>query len=701
MSSPYAIPVLAELEAEAIHTLREAAGQFQRPAVLDAGDEDSRCLRRLAERAFAPGAVPFPVIAPSAAQAGYDAVIDAARHAGEDSFWGLLSGRATLRSTRVSPLANWSESDVSRYLSAEPARAGLDLELLRFLLVGSAGDGKSTLLERMAKGAGASRHFTTGRRSFVATDTPGDVSHTRELAAGASSAELAIVVIDATRGVQAQTRRHTFICSLLGIPRLVVAINKMDLAGYSQERFDKLRRDFEAFAPRLSFKSITFLPVSAREGDNVLKPSRSMPWYPGQPLLDHLETVYIGGDRNLVDLRFPVQAVVRLGRERWYLGRVASGAVKPGDEVVVLPSHRRSRVREVRLHERSLDHAFAPLSLAVALADDIDAGRGAWLAHPRNLPHAARALDAMVIWLGEAPLAPGRVYLVKHGASSTRGSCAEVNYRMDADTLHRGGGGELQRNDIGRASFTLFEERFVDAYAHNRATGGFIVVDADTQATVGAGMIVDRESEPARVERGQEAKRVVVPHASKVTGADRARLLGQRAVTVWLTGLSGAGKSTLATELERYLVNAGRACYMLDGDNVRAGINRDLGFGPDDRRENIRRIAEVARLMNDAGLLVVTAFISPYRADRDMARGIIGTETFLEVFVDSPLGVCEARDPKGLYRKARKGEIPEFTGISAPYEAPESPALKVDTAACSVDACVGAVMDLIRTRARA
>jgi bifunctional enzyme CysN/CysC len=615
--------------------------------------------------------------------------------------------------------------------------------LLRFVIAGSVDDGKSTLVgrllhdtgalyedhvESLAKLAGrtgngridlslvtdglkaereqgvtidvAYRYFSTGRRRFIVIDTPGHEQYTRNMATGASNAELAVLLVDATLGLLTQTKRHAFICSLLGIPRIVVALNKMDLVGYAQERFDEIRAEFELFAARLGFKSVTFIPVSALNGDNIVHAATGMPWYAGQPLLEHLETVYTGGDRNLVDFRFPVQNVVRGDGERWYGGRIGSGVVNVGDEVVVLPSHRRSRVRGIALHERRLDQAYAPLSVAVSLEDDIDIGRGAMLVHPRNMPRAVRALESMVVWMSDKPLRPGQLYLLKHGASWVRASCADVTYRVDPDTLHRTNGHALGLNDIGRASFTLFEERFVDPYPKNRSTGAFIVVDPDSNLTLGAGMIVDRESEHPRVERTEAAKRVVIPHASQVSAAHRAAILGQRAATVWLTGLSGAGKSTIAAELERRLIEMGRPCYMLDGDNIRTGINRDLGFGPDDRQENIRRIAEVARLMNDAGLIAITAFISPYRADREMARSIIGAERFVEVYLDAPLEVCEQRDPKGLYRKARKGEIPEFTGISAPYEPPEQPAMVLRTGARTEEDCVEQLLAELLPRMR-
>jgi bifunctional enzyme CysN/CysC len=447
-------------------------------------------------------------------------------------------------------------------------------------------------------------------------------------------------------------------------------------------------------------KNISFIPVSALDGDNIVTRSEHMPWYEGQPLLEQLETVYIGGDRNLVDLRFAVQTVTRAGGERWYGGRIGSGVVKVGDEVVVLPSHRRSRVRAIALHEKRLETAFAPLSVAIALEDDVDVGRGALLAHPRNVPRAVRSVEAMVVWMSDRPLQPGQVYFLKQGARWVRASCAAIEYRVNPDTLHRADGHSLGLNDIGRATFTLFEERFVDPYARNRATGGFVVAHPETNETVGAGMIVERPTDQPRVAPGKDAARLIVPQAGKVSGAERAGLLGQRPVTVWLTGLSGSGKSTLAAGLEQALVAAGRPCYMLDGDNVRAGLNRDLGFGPDDRRENIRRVAEVARLMNDAGLIVITAFISPYRADREMAREIIGAERFVEVFLDASLEVCEGRDPKGLYKKARRGEIPDFTGVSAPYEAPQMPQISLPTGKETAAACVERLLaDLLRLAA--
>jgi bifunctional enzyme CysN/CysC len=472
----------------------------------------------------------------------------------------------------------------------------------------------------------------------------------------------------------------------------------MDLVGHAETRFNEVREEFEAFAVRLGFKSLAFVPLGARDGDNVTTRAAAMNWYSGPTLLEHLEGVYVGGDRNLVDFRLAVQLVLRGDGRRWYCGQIGSGVVKAGDEVAIVPSHRRTRVQSMALDGHHSERAFAPLSVSIALEEGVDVGRGAVLAHPANMPRAVRSVDAMVLWMQDAPLRAGESYLLRHGAGWVRASCAAINYRVDPDSLHREEADAFHLNDIGRTMFTLFEERFVDAYTRNRSTGCFLVVHPSDGLTLGAGIIVDRETEHGRVAARKAAERIVVPHFGKVSETARNVLLRQRARTIWLTGLSGSGKSTLATELERALVDLGHACFMLDGDNVRSGLNRDLGFGPDDRSENIRRIAEVARLMNDAGLVAITAFISPYREDRDMARKIIGAERFFEVYLDASLEACEKRDPKGLYRKARAGEIPEFTGVSAPYEAPEAPSLTLDTAGRSVEECTVQLLAAVLSR---
>jgi bifunctional enzyme CysN/CysC len=602
-------------------------------------------------------------------------------------------------------------------------------DLLRFVTAGSVDDGKSTLIGRLLHDAGglyedhlealrkkagregdpldfslvtdglkaereqgitidvAYRYFETPKRRFIIADTPGHEQYTRNMATGASTADLAVLLIDARLGVLTQGRRHGFIASLLGVPRVVVAVNKMDLVGFDEEVFERIREDYETFAARLGFAELLFIPVSAVHGDNVVARSARMPWYQGPTLLGHLEEIYVGSDTNLVDFRFPVQRVVRPdARFRGYSGTVASGVVRSGDEVVVLPSGRRTRVERIVCFGGDLPYAHAPQAVTITLADEVDASRGDMLAHPANLPQAVRSIQAMVVWMAQAPLTPGAAYLVKHTTRSVRATCSAIAYRVDPDTLRQSDAAALQLNDIGRVSFTAYQPLFVDEYGRNRATGAFALLDLVTNETVGAGMIISRRV--AAEGSAEPASKNIRLEVGEVTSQERAKLLGQRPVTLWLTGLSGSGKSTLAKGLERRLMDMGRPCYVLDGDNLRHGLNRDLGFSPDDRRENIRRVAEVARLMNDAGIIVVTAFISPYREDREMARRIVGGERFIEVHLNTSLAECERRDPKKLYRKARDGQIPEFTGISAPYEEPTTPDLAMDTGEMSVDDCI-------------
>lgn len=616
-------------------------------------------------------------------------------------------------------------------------------DLLRFSTVGSVDDGKSTLIGRLLHDAGALpedhrealhasrdgedgapdfarltdglkaeregritidvayRHFSTARRRFLVADTPGHEQYTRNMATGASTADLTVALIDARAGVLTQSRRHAFISSLLGVPRLVVAVNKMDLVGFDESVFRRVSGEYREFVARLGFTDVTFIPMSAREGDNVVVKSARTPWYDGPSLLSHLENVYVGGDANLVDFRFPVQRVARPDAAfRGYAGTVASGVVRPGDEVVVMSSGRRSRVRRIVTADGDLDHAFPPQAVTLVLEDEVDVGRGDLIAHPNNVPHSLRAVDAMVVWMGDEPLRVGTTCLVKHTTNVVRAHCARIDYRTDPDTLHRREADRLDLNDIGRVTFTLFRPIWADEYRRNRATGGFVAIDPATNATVGAGVVVDRPraSQPTERATTEPASRDVVWHRGKVSPDERARLLRQRAATVWLTGLPGSGKSTIAFELEKALVTSGHACFALDGDNVRHGLARDLGFSPADRRENVRRVAEVARLFNDAGVFVVTAFISPYREDRDLARSIVGEDRFLETWISTELGTCEARDPKGLYARARAGEIPDFTGVSAPYEPPERPSLVLDAGSLPLSDCVARLMEVLSSR---
>ena len=616
-------------------------------------------------------------------------------------------------------------------------------DLLRFTTAGSVDDGKSTLIgrllhdanglyedhiEALRKRAGreggpldfslitdglkaereqgitidvAYRYFATSKRRFIIADTPGHEQYTRNMATGASTADVAVVLIDARLGVLTQSKRHGFIASLLGVPHLVVAVNKMDLVGYDEGVFERIRQEYLGFIARLGFGEVTFIPVSALKGDNVVSSSDNMQWYSGVPLLAYLENIYIAGDQNLIDFRFPVQRVVRPNQEfRGYSGQIASGVVRPGDEIVVLSSGKRSRVSRIVTYDGDLEYAFAPLSVTLELEDEIDISRGDMLAHPNNVPRAERTLDAMVIWMAEKPMEVGRNYLVKQTANLVKASCAEMFYGVDPNTLHRENTKRLGLNEIGRVRLTLFRSLYVDDYRRNRATGSFILIDPLTNLTVGAGMVTDRLSAPQIRAEGirPPLSSDIAWHQSRIGPTDRASLLRQAPATVWLTGLSGSGKSTLAFELERRLIELGHPCFVLDGDNIRHGLNRDLGFTPQDRKENIRRIAEVARLFNDSGLIVITAFIAPYAEDREAARSIIGTERFLETYLTADLSTCEQRDPKGLYAKARTGQIAEFTGISAPYEPPANPAMSLDTATRSIDECIQDILRLLSDR---
>ena len=616
-------------------------------------------------------------------------------------------------------------------------------DLLRFLTAGSVDDGKSTLIGRLLFDAGALyddhieslrrkanvgdegldfslvtdglkaereqgitidvayRYFTTDRRRFIIADAPGHEQYTRNMATAASGADLAVVLIDANLGVVTQSKRHAFICSLLGVPRLVVAVNKMDMIGYDEKKFREIEQEYRDFVIRLGLHNLAFIPVSALKGDNVVNRSERMGWYSGQALLPYLEEVYVAGDRNLVDFRFPVQRVVRAPPDfRGYSGRIASGIMRVGDEILALPSGYRSRITAIAAPNGDVAAAAAGLSVTISLADDIDISRGSLIVHPGNTPREYRELEAMVVWTGDENLIVGETYWIKHATQWLKARCEDIHYRVDPNTLRRAKTELLELNDIGRVRFSFFKPVLADEYRRNRQLGAFIIVSQQTNDTLGAATIVDRSDYDAELksERSIEPKRKITWHAGQVTAGDRARLLRQKPVTIWLTGLSGAGKSTIAFALERKLLELGQAGYVLDGDNVRHALNRDLGFSPIDRAENIRRIAEVARLMNDAGLIVITAFISPNIEDRKMARDIIGAENFLEIYVNAPLEVCEERDPKGLYKQARNGEISGFTGVSAPYEAPQSPALTLNTANLSTDKCIESLLQILGRR---
>ena len=630
-------------------------------------------------------------------------------------------------------------TDIEAYLAQHERK-----DLLRFLTCGSVDDGKSTLIGRLLYDSKliyddqldaikkdsqrygttdsdfdpalltdglkaereqgitidvAYRYFSTARRKFIIADTPGHEQYTRNMATGASSCDLAIILIDARHGVLTQTRRHSFIASLLGIKHLIVAINKMDLVAYSQEVFDAIVADYSAFAARLELGDIRFIPLSALRGDNVVAQSEAMPWYQGATLMYLLEHVHIASDLNLIDFRLPVQYVNRPDASfRGYCGTIAGGIVRPGDEIMALPSQRTSQVRSILTFDGALDEACSPLAVTLTLEDEIDISRGDILVHPNNRPLEANRFEAMVVWMTEEPMQPDKAYLIKHATLKTPGRVSAVRYRMNINTLHREAAGELGLNEIGRCVFDLEKRLAFDPYRKNRATGAFIIIDRLSNNTVGAGMVIDRVPQDSVAERRPAVH--IRPEPGLVSRAERETALGQRALTVWLTGLSGSGKSSIAQALEKRLHEAGFHVFCLDGDSLRFGLNQDLGFSADARTENIRRVGEVASLFNQAGLIVLAPVISPFRADRRRAQETIGPERFFEVYVDAPLEVCEQRDVKGLYRRARAGDITEFTGVSSPYEPPDNPALRIQTVDRPVEECAdeafAAIVDRLR-----
>ena len=540
----------------------------------------------------------------------------------------------------------------------------------------------------------AYRYFATPTRKFIIADTPGHIQYTRNMVTGASTAQLVIVLVDARNGLLEQSRRHAFLASLLGVRHVVLAVNKMDLIDWDEERFNWIRDEFHAFAARLDIHDVVAIPMSALHGDNVVTKSDKAPWYEGPPLLSHLEDVYIAGDRNLVDARFPVQYVIRpQTREhadhRSYAGTIASGIMRPGDEVVVLPSGKTSRITAIDGPEGPVAEAFPPMSVSISLADDIDVSRGDMLARPQNQPESTSEFDAMVCWMAdEATLEPGRDYVIKHTTRTTRARVVALDYRLDVNTLHRDKSATaLKLNELGRITLRTQVPLLLDEYSRNRATGSFILIDPDTNVTVAAGMV--RDTVPV-ASRGASPN--TVRHESLVSD----RLTKGR--TVWFTGLSGSGKSSVAVVVEQLLLEHGTPAYILDGDNLRHGLNADLGFSMADRAENLRRLAHVATLMADAGLTVLVPAISPLEEHRELARKVHTDAAieFFEVFVDTPIEDCEQRDPKGLYAKARRGEITHFTGIDSPYQRPKNPDLRL-TPERSADELAQQVVDLLES----
>lgn len=610
------------------------------------------------------------------------------------------------------------------------------LDLLRFITCGSVDDGKSTLIGRMlyeaqmifedqvttlqsdskkvgTQGADidfallvdglaaereqgitidvAYRFFNTDRRKFIVADTPGHEQYTRNMVTGASTADVAIILIDASQGVLTQTRRHSFIASLLGIEHVVLAVNKMDLVGYSQDRFNAICEEYEALRKHLAFKSITPIPLSALKGDNVIERSGTMDWYQGPTLLGFLETVDIRDRLNQHAFRFPVQWVNRPNADfRGFSGTVVAGSIKPGDEIRALPSGQMAAIDRIVLSSNDLDQAVTDQAVTLTLDREIDLSRGDLIVAADAPCEVSDQFEAELVWMDNEPGYVGRRYSFQLGTSQANASLTDIKFKYDVNTFEQLSGRELSFNEIANVQITLDAEIPFEAYTDCPGLGAFVLIDRYTNATVAAGMIRFALRRSSNVHR----------QALSVDRAAREKLSGHRGRVAWLTGLSGSGKSTIANAAEKILHEQGYRTYILDGDNVRHGLSKDLGFTVADRVENIRRIAEVAKLMLDAGVIVLTAFISPFRDERDMAKSLFEPDDFLEVFVDTPLAVAEERDPKGLYKKARSGELPNFTGIDSEYQPPKNPSLVLTTDGRTVEDSAKELVELISTRAQ-
>ena len=618
--------------------------------------------------------------------------------------------------------------DVGAYLEAQDR-----MSLLRFITCGSVDDGKSTLIGRLlyesnvifddqlaaldadtrrfgTRGAEldlallvdgltaereqgitidvAYRYFATDKRKFIVDDTPGHEQYTRNMVTGASNADLAVILVDARKGVLTQTRRHSYLAHLLGISRFALAVNKMDLVGYERAVFEGVVADYRAFGAQIGLAEIVPIPLSAVYGDNVTQHGTSMPWFAGPTLLEHLETVQVDAQLAGQPFRLPVQWVSRPSADfRGFCGQIVSGRVRPGDRVRILPSGREAQIARIVTADGDLGAAVAGQSVTLTLGSEIDVGRGDVIAAADAAPQVADQFEATIIWLHDEPMLQGRAYLMKAGARTVSATVSPLKHRINVNTLEHAAAERLELNDIGVCEIELDQPIAFEPYAENRALGGFILIDRITNATVGAGLI------RFALRRSQNVHWQALDVDKKL----RARQKGQRACVLWLTGLSGAGKSTIANRIEKQLVALGRQTYLLDGDNVRHGLNKDLGFAAQDRVENIRRVAQVSRLMVDAGLIVLVSFISPFRAERRMARALFEAGEFFEVFVDTPLAVAEGRDVKGLYGKARRGELKNFTGIDSPYETPEHPEIRIDTTRLSAEEAA----DLVVARLKA
>jgi bifunctional enzyme CysN/CysC len=631
------------------------------------------------------------------------------------------------------------DKDLSSYLKKHEQK-----EMLRILVAGSVDDGKSTLIGRLLYDSHliyrdhieavyndsriynttdydidlslltdglkaereqgitidvAYRYFSTEKKSFIICDAPGHEQYTRNMATGASHCDMALILIDARNGVKDQTRRHSLIATIMGIRNIVVVVNKMDLAGFSQEVFDSIRSDYLAFSGKLNIDTLQFIPISALSGENVVTPGNAMNWFLGGPLLNYLENVQVTRERNLTDFRFPVQYVMRSGPSlRGYAGSIASGIIRKGDEIAVLPSLRHTKIKSIETCNGSLDEAFAPMPVVLATEDEMDISRGCVLAKPNNIPLTARLFEAMMVWMDDTPLKKGSEYLLKGNTQSVPAVIKNIRYKYNMDQLTRLSAEELSLNDTGRIEIVLQHPLIFDSFRRNKAMGSFILIDRNSNATSGAGIILDQIAEDINEQQESSSKEMNIHREeSLVTAEQRNTLSGHKPLTIWLTGLSGSGKSTIAKILESSLLKKNVQAFILDGDNLRHGLNSDLGFSPEERRENIRRAAEVAKLMNDAGIVVIAAFISPYKKNRELAARIIG-DKFLEVFVDADLETCKKRDPKGLYAKSGAGRLSGLTGVDAPYEKPEKPSLHLRTGEERAEESAGKVLRIVLER---
>lgn len=635
----------------------------------------------------------------------------------------------------------FTRSESRRLLAAHA-----DKELLRFITCGSVDDGKSTLIGRLLLEVGAIyddqisalqqdslkhgtagseidtallldglederqqgitidvayRYFTTAKRKFIIADTPGHEQFTRNMVTGASTCDLAVILIDARKGLLTQTRRHAFIASLLGIQHVIVAVNKMDLVDFDKQVFDRIRDDFSDFAAKLDIPDIRFVPLSALTGDNVVEPSAKTLWYADGSLLHLLESVYIGSDHNLQDLRFPVQWVNRPDANfRGFSGKVASGTLRTGDEVMVLPSRKKSQVRRIVTMDGDLEEAKCPLSVTVVLRDEIDVTRGDMLVCEGHAPCVGREADAMLVWMSEQPLVPGKQYWFKHTTRRTSGEVQSIRYAIDVNTLHRRETASLKLNQIGRCRVALHDPVMFDPYRRNRQTGSFIIVDRVSYETVAAGMFLDQASSAHGEEHWDDepASRRLKRAVSHIPAEVRHRRYGQQPVTLLLTGLSGSGKSTIALELEKRLFEQGRLAVVLDGQNMRLGISRDLGFTAEERSENLRRAAEIASLLNDSGLICIAAFVAPHLNVRQKVRTLIRNERFLHVHLSAPLAICRERDTTGRYLAADRHEITDFPGVTSEYQAPADADLVLATNELSISECVDRILWLLVDR---